>query len=48
MDGRPYTEQHLLEIAAEGLGRYYFRDDGRRARGLDVEFTDVQEIEIVL
>ncbi|QIQ06565.1 telomere-protecting terminal protein Tpg [Streptomyces liangshanensis] len=42
------TEQHLLEIAAEGLGRYYFRDDGRRARGLDVEFTDVQEIEIVL
>ncbi|MFF2521444.1 telomere-protecting terminal protein Tpg [Streptomyces liangshanensis] len=42
------TEQHLLEIAAEGLGQYYFRDGGRRARGLDVEFTDVQEIEIGL
>ncbi|MFH8290322.1 telomere-protecting terminal protein Tpg [Streptomyces sp. NPDC018059] len=42
------TEQQLLDIAAQGLGQMYFRDDGRRARDLMVEFTDVEEIEIEL
>jgi AcrR family transcriptional regulator len=37
-------EQQLLAIAAEGLGEAYFRDGGRRARGLDVEFTDVEHL----
>ncbi|MFI6063199.1 telomere-protecting terminal protein Tpg [Streptomyces sp. NPDC051286] len=42
------TEQQLLDIAAQGLGHHYFRDNGRRAHDLDVEFTDVEEIEITL
>ncbi|MFD6991750.1 telomere-protecting terminal protein Tpg [Streptomyces sp. NPDC059943] len=42
------TENQLLQIAAQGLGQHYFRDNGRRAHDLDVEFTDVEEIEIGL
>lgn len=42
------TEQQLLQIAAQGLGEHYFRDNGRRAHDLDVEFTDVEDIEIGL
>ncbi|MEV5138920.1 XRE family transcriptional regulator [Streptomyces syringium] len=42
------TEGQLLQIAAQGLGEHYFRDNGRRADGLLVEFTDVEEIEIGL
>ncbi|MFD3484995.1 telomere-protecting terminal protein Tpg [Streptomyces sp. NPDC058665] len=42
------TENQLLNIAAQGLGEHYFRDNGRRAHDLDVEFTDVEEIEIGL
>ncbi|MEU3188678.1 XRE family transcriptional regulator [Streptomyces sp. NPDC006923] len=42
------TEQQLLRIAAQGLGQHYFRDNGRRAHDLDVEFTDVEEIDISL
>ncbi|MFE4832133.1 telomere-protecting terminal protein Tpg [Streptomyces sp. NPDC056672] len=42
------TEQALLEIAAQGLGEMYFRDNGRRARDLLVEFTDVETIEVDL
>ncbi|MFI2292889.1 telomere-protecting terminal protein Tpg [Streptomyces niveus] len=42
------TENQLLQIAAQGLGQHYFRDNGRRAHDLDVEFTDVEEIEIDL
>ncbi|AQU70517.1 telomere-protecting terminal protein Tpg [Streptomyces niveus] len=42
------TENQLLQIAAQGLGQHYFRDNGRRAHDLDVEFTDVKEIEIGL
>ncbi|WP_369214855.1 telomere-protecting terminal protein Tpg [Streptomyces flavofungini] len=42
------TEQQLLDIAAQGLGEHYFRDHGRRAHDLQVEFTDVEEIEIDL
>lgn len=42
------TEDQLLRIAAEGLGEMYFRADNTRARGLDVEFTDVDQIDISL
>ncbi|MFF1699290.1 telomere-protecting terminal protein Tpg [Streptomyces sp. NPDC058257] len=42
------TEQQLLNIAAQGLGEHYFRDNGRRAHDLMVEFTDVEEMEIDL
>ncbi|MFD5411944.1 telomere-protecting terminal protein Tpg [Streptomyces nojiriensis] len=42
------SEQDLLKIAAEALGQVYFRDSGRRAHGLKVEFTDVQDIRIDL
>ncbi|WP_329454116.1 telomere-protecting terminal protein Tpg [Streptomyces sp. NBC_01497] len=42
------TEQQLLNIAAQGLGEHYFRDNGRRAQDLRVEFTDVETIEIDL
>ncbi|MFF5938901.1 telomere-protecting terminal protein Tpg [Streptomyces sp. NPDC012508] len=42
------TEQQLLDIAAQGLGQMYFRDNDRRARDLLVEFTDVEEIEVEL
>ncbi|MGW0606179.1 telomere-protecting terminal protein Tpg [Streptomyces sp. NPDC002640] len=41
-------ENRLREIAAEGLGRMYFRDNDRRAQGLAVEFTDVQHVDISL
>ncbi|WP_043507580.1 telomere-protecting terminal protein Tpg [Streptomyces glaucescens] len=41
-------EQQLRAIAAEGLGEMYFRDGGRRAHGLEVEFTDVEQFEIDL
>ncbi|UXY25053.1 XRE family transcriptional regulator (plasmid) [Streptomyces cynarae] len=42
------TEPQLRDIAAEGLGEMYFRDRGRRAQGLDVEFTDVEHVEFDL
>ncbi|MEU2271985.1 helix-turn-helix transcriptional regulator [Streptomyces olindensis] len=42
------SEQQLRNIAAEGLGEVYFRDGGRRARGLEVEFTDVEHLEFDL
>ncbi|MGV9248915.1 telomere-protecting terminal protein Tpg [Streptomyces sp. NPDC003710] len=42
------TERQLRDIAAEGLGDIYFRDRGRRAQGLDVEFTDVEHVEFDL
>ncbi|WP_405983342.1 telomere-protecting terminal protein Tpg [Streptomyces sp. NBC_00872] len=45
---RGATEQALLEIAAQGLGEMYFRDNGRRAHDLLVEFTDVETIEVDL
>ncbi|GAB3176781.1 hypothetical protein [Streptomyces incanus] len=38
----------LRGIAAEGLGAVYFRDGGRRATGLAVEFTDVEHLEFDL
>lgn len=42
------TEQQLRDIAAEGLGEVYFRDSGRRAHGLEVEFTDLEHVDIDL
>ncbi|MFF3898097.1 telomere-protecting terminal protein Tpg [Streptomyces sp. NPDC001812] len=39
--GAGATEQQLRDIAAEGLGEIYFRDGGRRAHGLEVEFTEL-------
>ncbi|MFH8658488.1 telomere-protecting terminal protein Tpg [Streptomyces afghaniensis] len=42
------TEQQLRDIAAEALGEVYFRDNGRRAHGLEVEFTDVEHLEFDL
>ena len=35
-------------LAAEGLQEIYFKDRGRRAAGLLVEFTDVEHIEFDL
>ena len=40
------TEQQLQNIAAEGLQEIYFKDRGRRAQGLEVEFTDIDYIEL--
>jgi hypothetical protein len=40
------TEQQLQRIAAEGLQEIYFKDRGRRAQGLEVEFTDIDDIEL--
>ncbi|MER7000486.1 XRE family transcriptional regulator [Streptomyces sp. NPDC000410] len=41
-------EQQLRDIAAEGLQEIYFKDHGRRAGGLLVEFTDIDHIEFDL
>ncbi|GAB3960099.1 telomere-protecting terminal protein Tpg [Streptomyces sparsus] len=40
------TEQQLRDIAAEGLQEIYFKDRGRRAQDLLVEFTDIDYVEI--
>ncbi|MFF0837670.1 MULTISPECIES: telomere-protecting terminal protein Tpg [unclassified Streptomyces] len=42
------SEQQLREITTEGLGETYFRDSGRRAHGLEVEFTDVEQLDFDL
>ncbi|WP_420894495.1 telomere-protecting terminal protein Tpg [Streptomyces cinnamoneus] len=42
------TENQLRQIAAEALGEVYFRDDGRRAHGLEVRLTDVEHLEFDL
>ncbi|MEV6116221.1 XRE family transcriptional regulator [Streptomyces sp. NPDC052109] len=42
------SEQQLREIAAEGLQEIYFKDRGRRAEGLLVEFTDLDHLEFDL
>lgn len=41
-------ERRLRQIAAEALGDVYFRDDGRRAHGLMVEYTDPEHVEFEL
>ena len=40
------TEQQLQVIAAEGLQEIYFKDRGRRAHDLGVEFTDIDYVEL--
>jgi transcriptional regulator with XRE-family HTH domain len=40
------TEQQLQNIIAEGLQEQYFKDQGRRAHGLEVEFTDIDYVEL--
>ncbi|MFF9490226.1 telomere-protecting terminal protein Tpg [Streptomyces sp. NPDC014676] len=42
------SEQQLRALAGEALGEVYFRDGGRRAHGLEVEFTDVEHLEFDL
>lgn len=38
-------EDRLRAIAAEGLQEIYFQDRGRRAQGLQVDFTDIDYVE---
>ncbi|WP_412080502.1 telomere-protecting terminal protein Tpg [Streptomyces sp. SCL15-6] len=38
-------EQRLRALAAEAFGEVCFRDGGRRAVGLKVEFTDVEQVQ---
>ncbi|MET9296427.1 helix-turn-helix transcriptional regulator [Streptomyces sp. NPDC003077] len=45
---RGATENQLRQITAEALGEVYFRDSGRRAQGLEVEFTDLEHLEFEL
>ncbi|QOV33103.1 XRE family transcriptional regulator [Streptomyces ferrugineus] len=42
------TEDELRQIAAEALGEVYFRDNGRRAHGLEVELTDLEHLQFEL
>ncbi|MFI0813785.1 telomere-protecting terminal protein Tpg [Streptomyces echinatus] len=42
------TEDQLRRIAAEALGEVYFRDNGHRAHGLEVELTDLIDLEFEL
>ncbi|MGW0937068.1 telomere-protecting terminal protein Tpg [Streptomyces sp. NPDC002666] len=42
------TDAQLQNIAAEALQETYFKDGGRRASGLLVEYTDVEHIEFGL
>ncbi|MFE7927582.1 telomere-protecting terminal protein Tpg [Streptomyces sp. NPDC057456] len=42
------SENELSAIAAEGLQEIYFKDGGRRAGGLTVEFTDIDYIDFGL
>ncbi len=41
-------ERQLRALAAEALGEMYFRDGGRRAAGLQVQFTDVEHVQFDL
>ncbi|WP_329030920.1 MULTISPECIES: telomere-protecting terminal protein Tpg [unclassified Streptomyces] len=38
------SDRQLQEIAAEGLQEIYFKDGGRRAQGLLVEYTDLEHV----
>jgi transcriptional regulator with XRE-family HTH domain len=38
------SEQQLRDIAGQALGEVYFQDGGHRAQGLDVEFTDIEQL----
>lgn len=41
-------EDQLLQLTAEALGETYFRDNGRRAHGLEVELTDILDLQFRL
>ncbi|WP_237329905.1 telomere-protecting terminal protein Tpg [Streptomyces sp. CBMAI 2042] len=41
-------EDQLLRLTAEALGETYFRDNGRRAHGLEVELTDLLDLQFRL
>jgi transcriptional regulator with XRE-family HTH domain len=41
-------EDDLRQIAAEALGEVYFRDNGRRAHGLEVELKDLVDLQFEL
>jgi hypothetical protein len=40
------TDEQLQAVVAEGLQEQYFKDRGRRADGLLVEFTDIDYVEL--
>ncbi|MFK4123530.1 telomere-protecting terminal protein Tpg [Streptomyces longwoodensis] len=42
------SEQQLRDIAGQALGEMYFQDGGRRAQGLHIEFTDIEQMEFDL
>jgi len=42
------AEDQLRQIAAEALGEVYFRDNGHRAQELEVELTDLIDLEFEL
>ncbi|MBP5873079.1 telomere-protecting terminal protein Tpg [Streptomyces scabiei] len=41
-------EDDLRQVAAEALGEIYFRDNGRRAHGLEVELNDIVDLQFEL
>ncbi|MGW0940139.1 telomere-protecting terminal protein Tpg [Streptomyces sp. NPDC002666] len=41
-------EDQLLQLTAEALGETYLRDNGRRAHGLEVELTDLLDLQFRL
>ncbi|WP_108932887.1 telomere-protecting terminal protein Tpg [Streptomyces ardesiacus] len=41
-------EDDLRDLAAEALGEVYFRDNGRRAHGLEVELKDIVDLQFEL
>ncbi|MFX4295331.1 hypothetical protein [Streptomyces bohaiensis] len=40
------SEAELRRVVAEGLREVYFQDSGRRATGLEVEFTGVDYLDL--
>ncbi|MGP4003504.1 telomere-protecting terminal protein Tpg [Streptomyces sp. 8N706] len=40
------TDQQMRTIVAEGLQEIYFKDGGRRAADLEVEFTDIDYVDL--
>jgi transcriptional regulator with XRE-family HTH domain len=40
------SDQQMRDIVAEGLQEIYFKDGGRRADNLEVEFTDVDYFDV--
>ncbi|MFD3729744.1 telomere-protecting terminal protein Tpg [Streptomyces sp. NPDC058671] len=42
------TDRELQRATADALGEVYFRDGGHRAHGLDVELTDIEQIQFEL